>query len=95
MQEDGHDVLEVLIFNEIEETVGNWLRTIIQRLEKEQTAIRRGQHGLPIPSGETLREMPLYRKQHPKCAKSTSPAKLNRRRQVVPISDGSGFDKFL
>jgi hypothetical protein len=29
-----------LIFDEIEETVGTWLRAIIQRLEKEQTAIR-------------------------------------------------------
>jgi ssDNA-binding replication factor A large subunit len=40
MQED--DLLEVLIFDEIEETVGTWLRAIIQRLEKEQAAIRRG-----------------------------------------------------
>jgi len=39
MQED--DLLEVLIFDEIEETVGTWLRAIIQRLEKEQAAIRR------------------------------------------------------
>ena len=41
MQEDERDVLEVLIFEEIEETVGTWLRAIIQRLEKEQTAIRK------------------------------------------------------
>jgi hypothetical protein len=41
MQEDERDLLEVLIFDEIEETVGTWLRTIIQRLEKEQAAIRR------------------------------------------------------
>ena len=43
MQEDERDVLEVLIFDEIEETVGTCLRAIIQRLEKEQTAIRRDQ----------------------------------------------------
>jgi hypothetical protein len=41
MQEDERDLLEVLIFDEIEETVGTWLRTIIQRLEKEQKAVRR------------------------------------------------------
>lgn len=41
MQEDERDLLEVLIFDEIEETVGTWLRTIIQRLEKEQKAARR------------------------------------------------------
>ena len=39
MQED--DLLEVLIFDEIEESVRTWLRAIIQRLEKEQAAIRR------------------------------------------------------
>jgi hypothetical protein len=43
MQEDERDLLEVLIFDEIEETVGTWLRTIIRRLEKEQRAIRRDQ----------------------------------------------------
>ena len=47
MQEDERDVLEVLIFDEIEETVGTWLRVIIQRLEKEQTAIRRDNHKQP------------------------------------------------
>jgi len=36
MQEDERDLLEVLIFDEIEEIVGTWLRTIIRRLEKEQ-----------------------------------------------------------
>jgi hypothetical protein len=60
MQEDERDVLEVLIFEEIEETVGTWLRAIIQRLEKEQTAIRRDHHKQPTPSGETLRGMLLY-----------------------------------
>ena len=43
MQEDERDHLEVLIFGEIEETVGTWLRAIIQRLEKERTAIQ-GDH---------------------------------------------------
>jgi len=43
MQRDERDVLEVLKFDLIEETPGSWLRAIIQRLEKEQTAIRRYQ----------------------------------------------------
>jgi hypothetical protein len=38
MQKDERDLLEILIFDEIEDTVGTWLRAIIQRLEKEQTA---------------------------------------------------------
>jgi hypothetical protein len=50
MQKDERDLLEVLIFDEIEETVGAWLRAIIQRLEKEQTAIRRIQQKQPPPS---------------------------------------------
>jgi hypothetical protein len=37
MQKDERDLLEVLIFDEIEDTVGTWLRAIIQHLEKEQT----------------------------------------------------------
>lgn len=41
MQKDYRDVLEVVKFDLIEETVGSWLRAIIQRLEKEQAAIRR------------------------------------------------------
>ena len=69
MQEDERDLLEVGIFDEIEETVGTWLRAIIQRLEIEQTAIRRDQRKQPPPSQETLTGMPLYQKRHPKSAK--------------------------
>ena len=94
MQEDERDLLEVLIFDEIEETVGTWLRAIIQRLEKEQTAIRRDRHKQPTPSGETLRGMLLHEKRHPKCAKPTSPIELDRRR-VVPISCWSGLGKLV
>ena len=43
MQKDERDVLEVLKFDLIEETLGSWLRAIIRHLEKEQTAIRRDQ----------------------------------------------------
>jgi hypothetical protein len=37
MQKDERDLLEVCRFELFEETVGNWLRSIIQRLEKERT----------------------------------------------------------
>jgi hypothetical protein len=62
MQEDQRDLLEVLIFDEIEETVGTWLRTLIQLLEREQTAIRRDHRKQPNSNGETLTAMPFYRK---------------------------------
>ena len=42
MQEGERDVLEVLIFGEIEETVGTWLRAIIQRLEKRADSYSKG-----------------------------------------------------
>ena len=66
MQEDERDLLEVLIFDEIEETVGTWLRAIIQRLGKEQTAIRRDHRKRPTPNGKTLRGTLLYQKRRPK-----------------------------
>ena len=90
MQEDERDRLEVLIFDEIEETVGTWLRAIIQRLEKEQTAIRRNQQKQPTLGHETLRGTPLHQKRHPKSARPAGPT---ARRQVVPISGRSGFGK--
>jgi hypothetical protein len=40
MQKDERDLLEVCRFELFEETVGNWLRSIIRRLEKERMAIR-------------------------------------------------------
>jgi hypothetical protein len=69
MQEDERDLLEVLIFDEIEETVGTWLRAIIQRLERQQTAIRRDRQKPPTPSRETLRGTPLYQKRRRKSAR--------------------------
>lgn len=66
MQEGERDRLEVLIFDEIEETVGTWLRTIIQRLEKEQKAIQRHHPQRSTPSGKTLRRTLSYQKHDPK-----------------------------
>jgi hypothetical protein len=40
MQEDERDVVEVLKFDLIEETVGSWLCAIMRRLEKEQMTSR-------------------------------------------------------
>jgi hypothetical protein len=54
MQKDKRDVLEVLKFDLMEETVGSWLRAIIRRLEKEQMAIRdlrRNQRPWTTPAG--------------------------------------------
>ena len=93
MQEDESDLLEVLIFNEIEETVGTWLRAIIQRLEKEQAAIRRDQQQQPNSGYEMLRVTPFYQKHHPKSTKPACPTALDWRGQVLPSSDRSGFGK--
>jgi hypothetical protein len=55
--------------NEIEETVGGWLRVTIQRLQEERRAARRAHSKQPTPSRGTLG----YQKQHPKCANPASP----------------------
>jgi Trp operon repressor len=94
MQEGERDILELLIFDEIEETVGTRLRAIIQRLEKEQAATRRDQQEQPTSAYETLRGTPLHQKHHPKSAKPTCPTALDRRR-VLRGSDRSGFSKLL
>jgi len=86
MQKDERDLLEVLKFDLLEETVGSWLRAIIQCLEKQQAAIRRDQQRVPASSQETLRRASLYQNHHPKSAKPPRPAQLNQRRQSLPIS---------
>jgi len=95
MQKDERDLLEVLIFDEIEDTVGTWLRAIIQRLEKEQTAMRRDLHRQPTPIGKTLRGALLCQKRHSNSAKPACPAALDRPREVLPISGRSGFGKLV
>jgi hypothetical protein len=59
--------------NEIEETVGGWLRTTIQSLEAYRTAVQEDHNNQLVPSGGTLRGTPLYQKQHPKCANPACP----------------------
>jgi hypothetical protein len=95
MKEDARDRLEVLTFDLIEDTVGSWLRAIIRRLEREQSAIRRDQHKRATRSRKTLRGTPLHRKHHPKFAKPACRTALDRGRQVLPISGRSGFGKLV
>lgn len=95
MQENERDFLEVLIFDEIEETIGTWLRTIIQRLEKEQKAIRRHHPQRSAPSAKTLRRTLSYQKHDPNLAKVARRTALDRRRQVPPISGQSSFSKLV
>jgi hypothetical protein len=59
--------------NEIEETVGSWLRTTIQRLEEERIAVQRNHNKQPASRGVALSGTPLYQKQHPKCANPACP----------------------
>jgi len=59
--------------NEIEATVGDWLRTTIHLLEEERATARRTHRKQPSPSRETLKGTPLYQKQHPKCANPACP----------------------
>jgi hypothetical protein len=59
--------------NEIEETVGGWLKATIKRLEDERAAARQIHSKQPTLSGGTLRGTPLYQKQHPKCANPACP----------------------
>ncbi len=58
---------------ETEETVGAWLRVTIQRLEEERAAARQARSKQQPPGGGTLRGIPLYHKQHPKCANPACP----------------------
>jgi len=59
--------------NEIEETVGGWLRATTRRLEEERLAARQAHSKQPTPSRETLSGTPLYHKQQPKCANPVCP----------------------
>jgi hypothetical protein len=59
--------------NEIEETVGGWLRATIQRLEEERAAARQVHSKQPPTAGGTVRGTPLYQKQHPKCGNPACP----------------------
>ena len=57
MRKDERDVSEILKFELFEETVGNWLRSIIKRLEEEGMAIQTQSlvdgHVFQQPSGKS------------------------------------------
>jgi hypothetical protein len=95
MQKDYRDVLEVVKFDLIEETVGSWLRAIIRRLEVEQAAIRSDQQKQPTPSHEPVRGTPIRQNHHPKPAKPVCSTVLDWRRQVLSISGRPGFSKLV
>ncbi len=59
--------------HEIEETVGNWLRATIQRLEEERRPLQRDDNKQPTLPAETVRGTPLYQSVHPKCANPACP----------------------
>jgi hypothetical protein len=79
---------------EVEEIVGDWLQTTIQRLEEERIAEQRNQTS---GGGAALRGSALYSKQHPKCANPVCPnafhwtagGKFYRFRPDQDIANGS------
>ena len=94
MQKECCDVLEVMKFDLIEETVGSWLRAIIRRLEEERKSIRGNQQKPPTPRREitlnaSLPEAPL------KSAKPVCSTALDRRWRALSISGRSRFCKLV
>jgi hypothetical protein len=59
--------------NEVEETVGGWLRATIQHLEQERATARQAHSKQSTRGGGTLKGTPLYQKGHPKCANPACP----------------------
>lgn len=59
--------------NEIEDTVGAWLRSTIHSLEESRAAAARDTKRQRPDPKTTLRGTPLYQKQHPKCANPACP----------------------
>src|ERR1700688_1377957 len=60
--------------SQVEETVGNWLRTAINQLEQKRAAQLHNQENKPLNlPGESLTGTPLYHALHPKCANPACP----------------------
>jgi hypothetical protein len=53
---------------EVEETVGGWLRATIARLEEERKGQPQQDNTHPLPKDEVTKGTPLFQKLHPKCA---------------------------
>lgn len=58
---------------EIEETVEEWLRITIQRLEEDRIAAPTAQHKRTPDRGAAVKGNPLYQTQQPKCANPACP----------------------
>ncbi len=56
-----------------EETVADWLRATIARLEEDRMAVQRGSIRHPLVSGAIGKGDFLHQKQHPKCANPACP----------------------
>jgi hypothetical protein len=89
---------------ETEETVKNWLRSTIQRLEEERTIARQTYRKHPTQSARTLSGIPLYQTQHPKCANPECPTPFHWtgggkffrfRPDPVPISGNSSAPEWV
>ena len=59
--------------NDIEETVSKWLRSTIHFLEEYREAAARSVKKEPDQHAVALKGMPLYEKEHPKCANPACP----------------------
>jgi hypothetical protein len=59
---------------EVEQTVGDWLRTTIAKLQETRKAaqLNCGRHDAP-PEGAEMQGTPLFQKFHPKCANPACP----------------------
>jgi hypothetical protein len=78
--------------NEIEETVGGWLRTTVQRLEKERIAVQRNHSKQQAPMGAPRGTPSVSEGASEVCKPSVSHClSLDWRRQVLPISPRSAF----
>lgn len=63
--------------HEIEQTVGSWLRSTIQQVEKQRKAGQpRGNCQAPLEE-HSHKAIPLYTEQHPKCANPACPTAFN------------------
>lgn len=59
--------------HEVEETVGNWLRTTIAKLEETRSLAHLDPSKHAAPIGAARKCTPLYQKLHPKCANPACP----------------------
>jgi hypothetical protein len=87
---------------EIEETVGDWLQSTIQRLEAERMAAQQTQNKRTPAGDDAVTGIPLYQKHHPKCANPACPTAFHWtgggnffrfRPDIVPSSGSALIDE--